>query len=280
MLRGIQRIAKNNDVSATDFTIGKEFAPCPTVAVMDFVHQQIVADQQGLFHGFRGNLESLGQEGDVKERHYHRHAQPLRKRQAAGYRGGLLLARRERGGRSGGSAQRIQAGLKTLGALKNLRVDAAGSFGFSGSWREGVAHRRLPVIRAGACTCQSAVLARPPLNSSPRPSRRKSPKLISFATRTKCRVLTKCARNLESSPSPRSGKVANRASLVTIPRMESPKNSSSSLSGRAPLMAGCTRWPPSCANELWVRACCSSSGLRKRWPSIASNSAIALLSIC
>src|SRR5207253_6037817 len=161
MLRWIQRIAKNNDVSATDFTVGKEFAPCPTVAVMDFVHQQIVADQQGLFHGFRGNLESLGQKGDVKERHYHCHAQPLRKRQAAGYRGGLLLARRERGGRSGGSAQRIQAGLKTIGALKDLRFDAAEAtgFGLSGFWRDGFAHRRLPVICAAPCRCSSASLA-------------------------------------------------------------------------------------------------------------------------
>src|SRR5205814_238331 len=102
---------------------------------------------------------------------------------------------------------------------------------------------------------------------------------ISFATRTKCRVLTRCARNLESSPSRRSGKVENKASLVTIPRIESPKNSSNSLSGRAPLIAGCTRSPPSCANELWVSACCSSSGRRKRWPSTASSSAIARASI-
>ena len=68
MLGGMNGITKNNHVSPLHLTVGHEEVPEETAStVAQFVHQQIVADQQRVFHGFRGNLERLHDEGDHKD---------------------------------------------------------------------------------------------------------------------------------------------------------------------------------------------------------------------
>ena len=158
MLGRIQWVAKNNDVSAADLAIGKQLAPSSAPAVMDFIHQQVVADQQSLLHGFRGDLEGLRQKGYVKERDDHRQAQPLREQQPAGDSRRLSPARNRGRGRDCGHWRRFDDRLKAVCALKDLRLRAPDVFRLPG-WLWRLTHSEFPVICAAPCRCSSASLA-------------------------------------------------------------------------------------------------------------------------
>src|ERR1700677_730347 len=73
-------------------------------------------------------------------------------------------------------------------------------------------------------------LSRPPVFSSPGPSRKCMPSLSCFAAEWMEEALTSRARPLESFPESQSGKVRQSFSLATRPRTRSPKNSRRSLS--------------------------------------------------
>src|SRR5213592_544666 len=85
-------------------------------------------------------------------------------------------------------------------------------------------------------------LSRPPVPSSPRPSRMKEPSSRPRPTSASARELTTAARNLASWPSGRSGWVVYSVSVTTRPSTESPRNSSRSLVGRPPFSYAYERW--------------------------------------
>jgi hypothetical protein len=64
MLTGVHRIIKNDDVAALYFAIGEKMAPEAITAEVEFVDQQVVADEQSVLHGLGRNLESLHDECD------------------------------------------------------------------------------------------------------------------------------------------------------------------------------------------------------------------------
>src|ERR1700690_1494512 len=68
MLAGINRILENDDVAMLNMTIRHEGVPEPSAAIAQFVHQKVVADKQGVLHGFRRNLEGLHDESDDENR--------------------------------------------------------------------------------------------------------------------------------------------------------------------------------------------------------------------
>src|ERR671921_104208 len=99
-------------------------------------------------------------------------------------------------------------------------------------------------------------LSRPPVVSSPLPSRRYAPSPSGpsrRATSASARMFTTLARSLASCPSGRSGWLWNSAEVITTPSTESPRNSRRSLVGRPPF---------SYAYERWVRARSSRPGSR------------------
>src|SRR3954469_15472698 len=85
-------------------------------------------------------------------------------------------------------------------------------------------------------------LSRPPVPSSPRPSRMKEPRSSPRPTSASARELTTAARNFASWPSGRSGWVVYSVSVTTRPSTESPRNSSRSLVGRPPCSYAYERW--------------------------------------
>src|SRR3954454_15368392 len=85
-------------------------------------------------------------------------------------------------------------------------------------------------------------LSRPPVPSSPRPSRMKEPSSRPRPTSASARELTTAARSLASWPSGRSGWVVYSVSVTTRPSTESPRNSSRSLVGRPPFSYAYERW--------------------------------------
>src|SRR5689334_21043019 len=85
-------------------------------------------------------------------------------------------------------------------------------------------------------------LSRPPVPSSPRPSRMKEPRSSPRPTSASARELTTAARNLASWPSGRSGWVVYSVSVTTRPSTESPRNSRRSLVGRPPFSYAYERW--------------------------------------
>src|SRR5919108_1797159 len=105
-------------------------------------------------------------------------------------------------------------------------------------------------------------LSRPPLCSSPLPSRTSSPRRSERATSASACALTIAARSFASSPSGRRGNASNAMSVTTRPRTESPRNSSRSF---------VVSRPCSNANERCVNAVSRSSAFRKRIPSARSN---------
>src|SRR5690349_5129358 len=85
-------------------------------------------------------------------------------------------------------------------------------------------------------------LSRPPVPSSPRPSRMKEPRSSPRLTSASARELTTAARNLASWPSGRSGWVVYSVSVTTRPSTESPRNSRRSFVGRPPFSYAYERW--------------------------------------
>ena len=106
-------------------------------------------------------------------------------------------------------------------------------------------------------------LVRPPVLSSPRPSRRWSPRPRRSPTAASAAVETSAARAFDFCPSFQSVHSRNSRSEITNPSTASPRNSSDSLSRTPPLAS-------SCARERCVRACSSNPRSRKRYPSASS----------
>src|SRR5580698_552143 len=52
VLRRIHRIMEDDDVTAPDAAIGQQTVPTAVAAVTKFIHQQVIADEQCLLHGF------------------------------------------------------------------------------------------------------------------------------------------------------------------------------------------------------------------------------------
>src|SRR4051812_36732976 len=99
-------------------------------------------------------------------------------------------------------------------------------------------------------------LSRPPVASSPLPSRRYGPRPSGprpRATSASARMLTTLARSFASWPSGRSGWLWKSAVVMTTPSTESPRNSRRSFVGSPPF---------SYAYDRWVRARSSRSASR------------------
>src|SRR4029079_9865503 len=64
VLRWMHRVTEDDDVAAMDLGVGKNVSPESAAGVMDLIDEQVIADQQGVLHRFRGDLERLDDEGD------------------------------------------------------------------------------------------------------------------------------------------------------------------------------------------------------------------------
>src|SRR3954454_6005658 len=106
------------------------------------------------------------------------------------------------------------------------------------------------------------VLSRPPLSSSPFPSKRNRPTSSSRATSASAVMFTIAARSFASSPSGNSGNVRYAMSVTTMPRTASPRNSRRSL---------CVVWSFSNAYERCVSARSRSERSLNRTPSTRSS---------
>ena len=63
-----ERVAKDDDVAAAHIAVRQHVAPdMPAGRVDQFVHQDVVADQQGAHHGGAGNDEGLDQRGGAEQ---------------------------------------------------------------------------------------------------------------------------------------------------------------------------------------------------------------------
>ncbi len=83
---------------------------------------------------------------------------------------------------------------------------------------------------ASSASANKAPFARPPVFSSPRPSRRCRPSSSRAAASPKCTADTKLARARESLPSGQAGKASAKRALTRKFSTASPRNSSCSLS--------------------------------------------------
>ena len=71
---------EDDDVAAADIAIGQKFfVPRAGSLEDEFVHEDVVADQQRRFHRARRNFEGLHDEGGAEERQQHRHQQHFQK---------------------------------------------------------------------------------------------------------------------------------------------------------------------------------------------------------
>ena len=68
VLRRVDRIAEDDDVATVNGSIGKHELPGTGGAEAGFIDQQVVADQQGVFHGAGWNAEGLDDKGDDEQR--------------------------------------------------------------------------------------------------------------------------------------------------------------------------------------------------------------------
>src|SRR5579862_6905807 len=59
VLAGVHGIMKNDDVAAFYRTIRHDTVPNTSTTVAEFVHQQVIANQERVFHGFGRNLKCL-----------------------------------------------------------------------------------------------------------------------------------------------------------------------------------------------------------------------------
>src|SRR5437868_8712602 len=82
MLRGIYGIVKNNNVPSPHPLIGHHPA-AGLPSIPQLVDQQIVADQERVLHGFRGNLKRLHHKTDYEYRDDYRRKQRLDRWQQA-----------------------------------------------------------------------------------------------------------------------------------------------------------------------------------------------------
>jgi hypothetical protein len=65
------------DIAAMHRAVWQNAIQKPAAPITQFVHEKIIADQQGILHGFRGNLKSLNDEGNYKNRDHYRGQQRL-----------------------------------------------------------------------------------------------------------------------------------------------------------------------------------------------------------
>src|ERR1039458_1864813 len=79
MQRRVYRIMKHHDVAAPHPAVGHEIVSQAASPVAQLIDQQVVADQQCVFHGRRRNLERLHDERDYKNRDHHRSQQRLQR---------------------------------------------------------------------------------------------------------------------------------------------------------------------------------------------------------
>ena len=64
----VVRKFEDDDVAVTNRPVGKQlFVPGAVAFKYEFVHEEMVADQQSRLHGFRGNFESLNDECGAKQ---------------------------------------------------------------------------------------------------------------------------------------------------------------------------------------------------------------------
>src|ERR1700758_3825450 len=68
---------EHDNVAPVDFAVRHNVIPDPPSAITEFVHQQVVTDQQRVFHRFGRNLKGLHHEGDHKNSNDHRGQQGL-----------------------------------------------------------------------------------------------------------------------------------------------------------------------------------------------------------
>ncbi len=65
---GVHGIAEDNDVATVNGAVGENGLPGSGGTKAGLVDQEVVADQQGVFHGARRNAEGLHNKGDDEER--------------------------------------------------------------------------------------------------------------------------------------------------------------------------------------------------------------------
>src|SRR6185312_6743131 len=84
MLAGMNRIMKYDNVPTLHFPVWQEMPPETVASEMQFVHQQVIAGEQGILHGLRGNLERLHDKRHHENGNYHRSQQRLQRLRPAG----------------------------------------------------------------------------------------------------------------------------------------------------------------------------------------------------
>src|SRR5260370_280937 len=138
--------------------------------------------------------------------------------------------------------------------------------------------RQTAATTASNASASSVCFSRPPVFSSPRPSRKCSPRRSRRAAASRDPAFTIRARLLESCPSLHSGKLARRYSLVSSSRTASPRNSSRSLSrgSKAETASSTPAARNSGTAELWVSALSRSSPVENLYPKRSSNAPSAI----
>src|SRR5207302_8142503 len=71
MLSGIYGITENDNIPTPHPPVRHDRIPEPSAAISQFVHQQVIANQQRVLHGLSGYLESLHHESDDKDSDHH-----------------------------------------------------------------------------------------------------------------------------------------------------------------------------------------------------------------
>ena len=79
MQPGIEWIMKNHDIAAFYLAIWQKLAAKVAGAEVQFVHQQVIARQQRILHGFRRDLECLHDECHYKNSNDDNAQQPLQR---------------------------------------------------------------------------------------------------------------------------------------------------------------------------------------------------------
>jgi hypothetical protein len=81
VLAGMNRIVKDHNIAAMHRAVRKDAVQKSVAAVTQLVHQQVVPDQQRVFHGLGRNLESLDDKGNDKDRDHYGSQQLLQRNQ-------------------------------------------------------------------------------------------------------------------------------------------------------------------------------------------------------
>ena len=77
VLLRIHRVMEDNDIAARNLLVRHRAICGAAPAIAKFIHQQVVADQQRVFHGLRWNLERLNDERNHEDRDDYRAHQRL-----------------------------------------------------------------------------------------------------------------------------------------------------------------------------------------------------------